>query len=62
MGLTPHDIVRLSIETSGAGRDLVQKFESELKKTTLAETIELRETDGEEIKIEDLVFKIKLLR
>ena len=60
MGLTPSDVVRLSFETDDAGKELVQKFETDMKKTVLASEINFRENNGSEIKIGSLVFKVKI--
>lgn len=60
MGLTPNDVVALTFETNNAGRELIQKFEKETMKTVLVSRIEFKENDGEEIKIDDSVFKIKI--
>ena len=60
IGLTPNDVVVLSIETNDEGKKLIEKFENEIKKTVLASKIEFKNTDGEEIKIGELVFKIKI--
>jgi isoleucyl-tRNA synthetase len=59
-GLTPSDTVALTFETNDAGRELIQKFETDLKKTVLASKIEFKNNDGSEIKISDLVFKVKI--
>ncbi|MEK7572311.1 MAG: class I tRNA ligase family protein [Patescibacteria group bacterium] len=60
IGLTPSDIISLSIETNNEGKKLVQKFESEIKKTILAKNIEFLDNKGEEVKVDDLVFKISI--
>ncbi|MFA5791938.1 MAG: class I tRNA ligase family protein [Candidatus Paceibacterota bacterium] len=60
MGLTPSDVVSLTFETSDEGKNLIQKFENDMKKTVLALKIEFKNNDGEEIKIDELVFKIKI--
>ncbi len=65
-GLTPSDKISLSIETSEEGKKLIQKFENDLKKTVLALNVEFIGNDGlpaqagEEIKVDALVFKIKI--
>jgi len=59
-GFTPSDVVKLSFETNDEGKKLIQKFENEIKKTVLVSEIEFRENGGEEIKINDFVFKIKV--
>ncbi len=59
-GLTPSDVISLSIETNELGKKLVQKFETEIKKTVLAKNIKFESNAGEEIKIDNLVFKISI--
>jgi len=59
-GLTPSDPIALSLETSDEGKALVQKFEADLKKVALASEIKFGQNDGEEVKVGDLVFKIKI--
>ncbi|MEK7088710.1 MAG: DUF5915 domain-containing protein, partial [Patescibacteria group bacterium] len=60
LGLTPKDIISLAIETNDVGKELIQKFEPNLLKVILASKIKFKENDGEEIKIDKLVFKIKI--
>jgi len=60
MGLTPSDVITLSIEINEEGKKLVQKFESDIKKVVLASKIEFEENKGEQIKIDNLVFKVKI--
>jgi isoleucyl-tRNA synthetase len=66
MGLTPSDIVSLVFETGETGKSLIQKFEADMKKTVLVSEIRFKENDGlpaqagEEIKIDKLVFKVKI--
>jgi isoleucyl-tRNA synthetase len=60
MGLTPNEIVNLSLDTDKGCQELVSKFESELKKTVLVEKVEFKENDGEVVKIGELVFKVKI--
>ena len=60
MGLTPSDVVTIAFETNDAGKILVDKFETDLKKTVLVTKVEFKENDGEEIKIDDLIFKVKI--
>lgn len=61
-GLTPSDVITVSFTTNEAGKKLIQKFEADLKKTILASKIEFNENDGIEIKVGDLVFKLKIKR
>ena len=59
-GLTPSDVIILSLETNDEGKELVEKFEVEIKKTVLASEIKIEKKGGEEVKINDLVFKINV--
>ncbi|MFZ3011674.1 MAG: class I tRNA ligase family protein [Minisyncoccia bacterium] len=59
-GLTPSDVVMLTIETDDVGKKLIQKFEPDMKKTVLASEIKFQTNDGEEIKIDNLIFKVKI--
>jgi isoleucyl-tRNA synthetase len=60
MGLTPSDVVSITFETNDAGKKLIQKFEADMKKTVLVSKIEFKNNDGEEVKIDDLDFKVKI--
>ena len=60
IGLTPSDVVTLTIETNNAGEELIQKFEADLKKVLLASKIEFSNNTGEEIKVGELVFKMQI--
>jgi isoleucyl-tRNA synthetase len=60
IGLTPSDEISLVFETDEAGKKLIQKFETDMKKTVLVLKLEFENNDGEEIKIEELVFKVKI--
>ncbi|MES3032156.1 MAG: class I tRNA ligase family protein [Patescibacteria group bacterium] len=60
MGLTPSDVISLCVETSGEGKKLVRKFENDMKKTVLASKVEFQNNDGQEVKVDTLVFKVKI--
>lgn len=60
MGLTPNDNISLSLETNEEGKNLIQKFELDIKKTVLVSKIEFGVNNGHEIKIDSLVFKVKI--
>jgi isoleucyl-tRNA synthetase len=62
MGLTPSDVVSIVFETNDVGKRLIQKFETDLKKTVLASEIKFERNAGEEIKIDELVFKVKIAK
>jgi isoleucyl-tRNA synthetase len=58
--LTPSDVVAFYIETNEDGKKLIQKFESEIKKTVLAKEIKFENNDGDHLKIDQLEFKISI--
>ncbi|MBI2627574.1 class I tRNA ligase family protein [Candidatus Nomurabacteria bacterium] len=62
LGLTPDDTISLVFEANDAGKKLIEKFATDLKKTVLVSKIEFGNNNGEEIKIDDLVFKIKIYK
>jgi isoleucyl-tRNA synthetase len=62
MGLTPSEVVNLEVETNLSGKELLEKFGTDLKKTVLVSNIELKANDGEEIKIGELVFKVQIAK
>ncbi|MBU1730392.1 class I tRNA ligase family protein [Patescibacteria group bacterium] len=71
-GLTPDDMVTLTVKTDTEGKKLVEQFSSELHKTTLLKEIIFKEVSSAnenenekengalEIKIDDLIFQISL--
>jgi len=60
MGLTPNDAVTLTFESNETGKELIHKFEADMKKTILASSIEFAENTGEVLKAGELVFKVKI--
>ena len=60
MGFTPSDVIALNFETNDMGKALIGKFEADIKKTVLVSKIEFKANDGQEIKIDELVFKVKI--
>ena len=59
-GLTPDDRISVSIDTDEVGKDVVSTFESELKKIVQADSVTLESNDGEEVKVDEIVFKVKI--
>lgn len=57
-GLNPSDIINLSIETNIDGQELINKFKNEILKTVGAKEIKIGETEGTEVKIDELIFVI----
>ena len=60
MGLTPSDLITLTIETNDEGQNLIKKFKQDMKKVVLASEIMLTHNNGEEVKIGELMFKIHI--
>ena len=58
--LTPSQRVILNIETDAKGRQIIEKFDLYIKKAVFASEINFRQTEGEEIKIGELTFKVKI--
>ncbi len=58
--LNPNDIVDLEIQTNTDGQEFINKFETNLLKAVNVKEIKISETDGDEIKIDELVFVIKI--
>ena len=60
-GLNPSDEISLTIEVDKEGKDLIIQFENDLKKTVQAREVNFDSvSDGHEIKIDNLKFKIKV--
>jgi len=59
-GLTPSDTISLTIDTYEAGKTLVKKFESELKKAVLASHINFDANGGERIMVDEIAFVISV--
>jgi len=61
-GLTPADLIALTLATNEEGEMLVRKFEPELKKTVLVSQIKFAKNNGSEIKVDELVFQAKVAK
>lgn len=59
-GLTPSEAISLSIETDEVGKNLIQKFEADFKKTILVNEIKFEANSGEEVKVDSLSFKVSI--
>ncbi len=59
-GLTPSDVVVLQVETSEAGRALVEKFMEDMKRVVLLSKVEFAGNDGDVVKLGDLEFKVQI--
>lgn len=60
MGLNPNDTISISIETSVDGQEIINRFKDEFLKIIGAKSLQIKEVEGEEIKIWDLEFKVKI--
>jgi len=59
--LSPADVVSLKIKTDQSGKDLVKKFELEIKKATLLKVIYFEEFEsGSLVKVDNLNFELKI--
>ncbi len=61
-GLNPGDVITLKIETSEEGQGIIKKFEEELKRVVGAKEVKIGETKGTEVKIDELVFKVNMVK
>lgn len=60
-GLVPSDVIGLSIETSKEGEEIVTKFELEIKKVAGIKEIKFEiVSDGDEVRVDEIEFKIKI--
>ncbi len=59
-GLIPSDVIALSIKAESSSQELIKQFEVELKKAVGAKEIKITDTEGAEVKIDELEFIIKI--
>jgi isoleucyl-tRNA synthetase len=57
-GLMPSDVISLSVKTNGEGENIINTFKDELLKTVGAKEVRIEETEGTEVKIDELIFII----
>lgn len=62
MGLNPNDIINLEISTSKEGEDLLNKFKTDLLKAVGANGTKIKENNGVEVKISELVFIVNVVK
>ncbi|MEI6660176.1 MAG: class I tRNA ligase family protein, partial [bacterium] len=60
MGLNASDAILLTIETSVEGQEMLNQFKVEMMKTVGAQELKIAENAGTEVKIDELVFKVKI--
>ncbi|MCX6731625.1 MAG: class I tRNA ligase family protein, partial [Candidatus Parcubacteria bacterium] len=61
-GLTPKDKIELLVETGEEGKKFIEKFGEEIKKAVNAASLKLAANSGQEIKVDELIFKIKIYK
>jgi isoleucyl-tRNA synthetase len=61
-GLNPNDIITLEISTGIEGKEIINKFKTELMKVVGSKEIQIKENSGTEIKIDNLVFVVNLVK
>ncbi len=61
-GLSPSDIVTLVIATNTDGEELISLFKDEFMKVVGAKEIQMGDNDGTEVKIDELLFMINILK
>ena len=59
-GLTPDDRINLSIDTNEDGKKVVETFMNELKKIVQADSVVFENNDGQEIKVDEIEFKVRI--
>lgn len=59
-GLMPSDMINLYINTDDQGKNIVEKFKDDFSKTVGVKSIEYKDMGGEEVKIDSIVFIIKI--
>ncbi|MCE9585375.1 class I tRNA ligase family protein [Candidatus Nomurabacteria bacterium] len=57
-GLMPSDLIVLKIDTDEKGKEIINKFKDEFLKIVGVKQIDFTKNDGNEIKINELVFKV----
>jgi len=60
-GLSPNDVIVLEIQTGIEGQEIISLFKDELLKTVGAKEIKLVENQGQEVKIEELLFSVNIV-
>jgi isoleucyl-tRNA synthetase len=61
-GLSPNDVIVLEIQTGIEGQEIISLFKDELLKTVGAKEIKLVENQGQEVKIEELLFNVNIVQ
>ena len=58
--MKPQDSIKLLVETNELGKEFLRSVENEIVKPTNISEIVFENTEGEEIKIGNLEFKVKI--
>jgi isoleucyl-tRNA synthetase len=61
-GLSPSDQITLEVSVGVKGEELINQFKTELLKAVGSKDIKIKENEGTEVKIDDLVFIINLVK
>jgi len=61
-GLNPMDLVTLEIQTNVDGQELINKFKNELMKAVSAKDVQIKENQGIEVNIDNLLFVINVVK
>jgi isoleucyl-tRNA synthetase len=61
-GLSPSDFISINIFASEEGKNVVESFKTEISKTAQVNSIDYIDNNGGEIKIDDLTFKIEIVK
>jgi isoleucyl-tRNA synthetase len=65
MGLNPQDQIALTLDTNDAGKEVFESFKNEIAKTAQITDVmfaTLKEGFGEEVKVDDLTFKVQIVK
>jgi len=57
-GLNPNDVISLNISVGVEGQEIINKFKTDLLKSVGAKNLEIKENEGVEVKIDEIIFKI----
>ncbi len=61
-GLNPNDIIGLEIATGVSAEVMINKFKNELLKAVGARDVQIKENNGIEVKIDELIFTVNIVK
>jgi isoleucyl-tRNA synthetase len=61
-GLNPNDMISLEVATSVDGQQIINKWKNELLKAIGSKEISIKENNGVEVKIDELIFVINIVK